>query len=82
MKAIRTDKSNDTLKAPPDSENVYDLPITRIVFEDGVNAVESCWEISPEEMEIILKTKKIYFTCFGVTHPPIILKAESFIDIE
>ena len=42
MKAIRTDKSNDTLKAPPDSENVYDLPITRIVFEDGVNAVESC----------------------------------------
>ena len=79
MKPIEHEHRNDILKAPPNSDNVNDLPIARIVFENNVNAVESCWEMTDEELEIIKTTKKVYFTCFGVTHPPILITAKSHI---
>lgn len=79
MKPIKHEHTNDILKAPANSDNVEDLPIARICFDNGVNAIESCWEMTDEELEIIKKSKKIYFTCFGVTHPPILITAKSHI---
>lgn len=77
MKPVETKNTNSILRAPEGSDNVIDLPITRLKYEDGSNAVESCWELSEEELKKIIETKKIYFVCMGVTHPPILLSAES-----
>jgi hypothetical protein len=77
MKPIETSSTNSILKAPQDSENVIDLPITRLQYMDGTHAVESCWEMSEEELEIVKKTGRVYFACFGQTHPPILLSAKS-----
>lgn len=74
MKPIRTDTTNCILKG--NSDNVDDLPVARFEFEDGVQAVESCWELSKEEIEQIVKTGKVYFLALGVTHPPILLSTE------
>lgn len=80
MKPVKTKNTNSILKAPKDSENVIDLPITRLKYNDGQNAVESCWELSEDELQKIIETKKIYFVCMGVTHPPILLSTESQIE--
>jgi hypothetical protein len=77
MKPVKTQNTNSVLKAPEDSENVIDLPITRLKYNDGQNAVESCWELSEEELKNVIETKKIYFVCMGETHPPILLSAKS-----
>lgn len=54
-----------------------DLPITRFKFDDGGQGVESCWQLTEEELEKIKETGKVYFICVGVTHPPIMLSTES-----
>lgn len=77
MKPIKTNVTNSVLKAPQGSDNVDDLPITRLKFPDGRHAVESCWEASKEELEIIKKTGRVYFVAVGDTHPPILLSAKS-----
>lgn len=77
MKPIETENTNSILRAPEDSENVIDLPITRLKYNDGQNAVESCWELSEEELKKVIETKKIYFVCMGETHPPILLSDKS-----
>lgn len=74
MKPIKTENSNSVLKGYGD---VADLPITRLEYEDGSHAVESCWELSKEELEKVKETGKIYFVCIGETHPPILLSAKS-----
>ncbi len=79
MKPVKELYYNDVLKAPKDSENVDDLPIARIKFNDGQQAVESCWELTDEELQEVLKSKKVYFTCMGKTHPPIILSTKTLI---
>ena len=80
MRPIKTKNTNAVLKAPPDSANVIDLPITRIRYEDGTQAVESCWELTEEEIKKITETKRIYFICVSVTHPPILLSVESEVE--
>lgn len=74
MKPVKTENSNSILKGYGD---VADLPIARLEYEDGSHAVESCWELSKEELEKVMKTCKVYFVCMGVTHPPILLSTES-----
>lgn len=80
MKPVKTESTNSILKAPEGSDNVIDLPITRLKFNDGLNAVESCWELSKEELEKVKENGKIYFVCMGVTHPPILLSTESLLE--
>lgn len=75
---IEFPESNTVLKAAPGTEEwVRDLPIFRqglSFLPNGVRmdqCVVSCWELSPEELAEVVKTGKIYFQCFGGTHPPI-----------
>lgn len=75
MKAVKTATTNGVLKG--NSDNVFDLPVTNLTYSDGVPAVESCWELSPEEIEEVKRTGRIYFICFGRTHPPIMLDTHS-----
>jgi hypothetical protein len=74
LEAVRTSTTNCILKGC--SEDVFDLPVTRLEYPDGTKAVESCWELSIEEIDEIARTGKIYFLCLGTTHPPIMLKVE------
>lgn len=74
MKPIKTDTTNSILKG---SDNVDDLPITRLEFSDGTHGVESCWKLSKEELERVKETGKVYFLAVGDTHPPILLSAKS-----
>lgn len=80
MKPVKTKNTNSVLRAPNGSNNVDDLPITKLKYEDGSNAVESCWELSEEELKKIIETKKVYFVCMGVTHPPILLSIKSQVE--
>lgn len=81
MKPVKSKDTNSILKAPKGQEDsVMDLPITRLEYKDGSCAVESCWELSNEELAIIKETGKIYFVCMGATHPPILLSAKSQLD--
>ncbi|MBS5934937.1 MAG: hypothetical protein KIC94_18900 [Clostridiales bacterium] len=78
MKPIKTEYSNLILKAPKGQEDsVICLPVTRLSLEDGTHVVESCWQLSKEELEEVQKTGKIYFACMGDTHPPILLSSKS-----
>jgi len=80
MKPVKTEFTNSTLKAPIGSENVVDLPITKLEYTDGPSAVESCWELSKEELDKVNETGKIYFACMGTTHPPILLSVKSLLE--
>jgi len=77
MNAVRTNTTNCILKGTGD---VQDLPVTRLEYQDKTIAVESCWELTKEEIKKINKTGKVYFLCLSYTHPPICLKVEPEIE--
>lgn len=78
MKAIKTESTNTLLLG--NSENVFDLPVTKVDFEDGTAGVESCWELSKEEIEEAIKTGRVYLLCLSYTHPPIAPAVYSILD--
>lgn len=79
MKPIKNENTNDVLLPPEGSEDIIPLPIARIVFSDGTQAVESCWELTEDEIQEIIKTKRIYFLSISRTHPPIWIGTKSHI---
>jgi hypothetical protein len=60
--------------------DVYDLPICRFQYSDGQEAIESCWQMTFKERLRALFTGKIYFQCWGKTHPPILLSTMAAMD--
>lgn len=72
------------LKAAPGTESaVRDLPVKRHkqliqMGEELVNmpAVTSCWYVSDEDLEKIIKERVVWFTAWGTSHPPVILSAD------
>lgn len=74
MKPIKTESTNCILKG---SEGVQDLPVTQLECKDGLQPVESCWELSEDDKKKIAETGKIYFVCLSNTHPPIWLYNKS-----
>lgn len=81
MTPVKDKHTNSVLKAPKGQEDtVIDLPVTNFKYSDGTQAVESCWQLSKEELEQVKKTGKVYFVCLGVTHPPIYLGTKSELD--
>ena len=80
MKPVKTEFTNSALKAPEGSTDVEELPISRLVAPGGYAAVESCWELSKEELEKVKESGKIYFACMGETHPPILLSVKSLLE--
>lgn len=82
MKPVITDTTNSVLKAPSGHPEVIDLPITKFKFDNGTSGVESCWELSEEELKKVKETGKIYFVCAGATHPPIMLSSEAMVEVK
>lgn len=79
MKAIITDTTNLTLLG--NGDDIGDLPVTRHNF-DGYNSYESCYELSPEEIEYISRTGKIYLNVIGSGYPPTCISLESMVEQE
>jgi hypothetical protein len=78
MKGINYKHANTKLLGGrPD---IYDLPIARFEYSDGQRAVESCWKMTLGERLRALFLGKIYFQCWGNTHPPILLSTASAMD--
>jgi hypothetical protein len=78
MKGIQYKQANTVLLGGrPD---VYDLPIFRFQYSDGQEAIESCWQMSFRERLRALFTGKIYFQCWGRTHPPILLSVKAALE--
>lgn len=73
MKPIKTDYSNIVFV----KEGCSDLPGTAYKYDDGTPGVETCWELSPEEMEQVRKTGRIYLYTMGNSVPPMFLSSES-----
>lgn len=78
MKGIKYKHANGILKG--NSDNVYDLHVCNYEYSDGVKAVESCWKMSLSERIRSLFTGRIYFQCWGRTHPPILLSTKAALD--
>lgn len=77
-------EQNDVLPPFPGTEEwVSPLPIFRqgLSFTaDGQRldqCVVSCWELTPEELAEVQRTGRVYFQCFGRTHPPISVHGSS-----
>ena len=59
MKPIETETTNAVYTL----EGCNDLPVTKYTNVDNKEeGVESCWQLTPEEIETVTKTGKIYLT--------------------
>lgn len=72
MRPIMTTNTNSVLKSC--KPNTEELPIRRIEYSDGIRVIESCWQLTEEEIKTIAETGKIYLMALGETHPPVLLK--------
>ena len=73
MKPIKRKTTNTIFKRP----DCFDLPGTRYKYSDETPAIETCWELSEEELKKIIKTKKIYIQQEGETLPPMAVSVNS-----
>jgi hypothetical protein len=76
MKPVKTKLTNTIFKRP----DCFDLPGTKYKYDDGTPAIETCWELSDEELEKVIKTKKIYVQQEGETLPPMALSVNSVLE--
>jgi hypothetical protein len=76
MIPVKTETTNCILKGT--SPDVMDLPVTRYHTDDGIPAVQSCWQLSDDELQEVIKTGVIHFSIYGNTHPPICLSTTPF----
>ena len=73
MKPIKTEHSNAVFV----KEGCLDLPGTEYKYDDGTPGVETCWELSPEELEQVKKTGRIFLYTLGSSVPPMFLSTKS-----
>lgn len=79
MQPINFKGQNTILKPAPGTEHyVNALPIAKVsttVADPNGNLqhipiIYSCWELTDEEVDFIVKNRKIYAQFIGETHPP------------
>lgn len=76
MKPVKTETCNAVYKL----EGCQDLPVTKYINkENNEGGVESCWELTPDEIKQIQETGKIYLYIQGGIVPPVLLTTESCI---
>lgn len=73
MIPVKTDYANIVFTA----EGCRDLPGTLAVNEKGIPEVETCWELSDEELAQVIKTRRIFLYTVGRTVPPMALTTAS-----
>ena len=78
MKPVTTNTTNTTFVA----DGCFDLPGTRYKYDDGTPGVETCWELSDEEVQEIVQNKKIFVYMAGHTVPPMFVAVKSTIEVK
>jgi hypothetical protein len=58
-------------------ENCVGLPCTVMPCENGIPYWESCWQLTPEEIEQIAATGRVYIGVLAIGHPPICVNAKT-----
>jgi len=79
---IEFPQANSSLGAPTPEDaaagTVYSLPIHRWRDLDGVPQVMSCWKLSESELKAVNESGGlIWFNCWGMTHPPMVILGEN-----
>ncbi len=74
MIPVKTDTTNTVLTL----DSCEDLPGTQYAYEDGTPGIETCWELSPEEVKQLVEAEhpRIYLYTLGLTVPPLFLSTE------
>lgn len=76
MKPVRTETTNAVYTL----EGCNDLPVTKYTNVDNrEEGVESCWELTPEEIKQVQETGKVYLYIQGQIVPPVLLTTESMV---
>jgi len=57
-------------------DEVVGLPITRMTYEGGMEAVRSYWRPTPEEREAIAAGALVCLEVWGRTHAPVLLAVD------
>ena len=67
-------QANVVLRAPTPEDaaagTVYDLHVHRYRDLDGQPHVLSKWRLNDQELAEVVRTGCVWFSCWGVTHPP------------
>jgi hypothetical protein len=69
MKPVDFAEANCRLRAPEGMDNCVDLPFCKEEHE-GLLIATSCWELSEEEVESIIKSKRVIVQVTGNSFPP------------
>lgn len=67
-------KETNQLLGAGNNPGTGDLPIARSLMPIGdqeVPCIISCWKLSPEELDLIQQTGKIWISVMGMSSPPI-----------
>ena len=59
------------------AEGCNDLPATLTKNTSGQNEVETCWELKNEEVEQVIKNRKVYLYIIGTAVPSLYITTES-----
>lgn len=78
MNLVQHISNNDVLAAPPgvNIERCKAAPITRLQYADGLFAVKTYWQPSPEELKKLNSGEFVVLECWGVTIPPVCISVE------
>ena len=73
------DQSNLVLNPPPgvSPEQCAPLSVWRGPLNTGEGVVISCWKLTLDEVDELLRTGRIWLICWGETMPPVALSAKS-----
>lgn len=77
MRGVKFDDQNCVFGKPSDmsDEECYSLPVKK-TKNGGFNSLESVWELSESEIELIIKSKRIRLGIIGEGMPPVYLIVE------
>lgn len=74
MRPVNFSGADRGLTPPPGREHdCGTLPTQLVVSSSGAPACYSCWELTEEELLLVMQTRRVWLLVEGRTHAPIIL---------
>lgn len=66
------DEENGDLGPPKgcSEDEVSSLSVLQTKYDDGTPVVISCWKLTQEELEEVIRTKRVWLGIHGSTMPP------------
>lgn len=76
MKGVSFLQVNQLLAIPPDVEG-YDLPVCQTETREGHPLIISCWEPTDAELEVLMRTKRLWLWTMSRTMPPTSIEVQN-----